>query len=244
MKTSVTTAASAATPVATLSGDFSATMKTSLMRPLLRAYRISSAQTGDSYARLGAPAGVSIEADIAAINAKTANLPASPAAVGSAMTLSGDFTSTMKTSLNASTPASVQNIAAQTGDSYARLGAPAGVSIEADIAAINAKTTNLPGSPAAVGSAMTLSGDFTATMKTSIDTEVTNQFNAAIPGTPTAGSIFAYIQALKWGLLNKMVITDANGNTVGYKDDDATQAFSVSGMFTDNSTTTTRLRPL
>ncbi len=34
----------------------------------------------------------------------------------------GDFTSTMKTSLNASTPASVQNISAQTGDSFARIG--------------------------------------------------------------------------------------------------------------------------
>lgn len=44
----------------------------------------------------------------------------------------------------------------QTGDNYPRLGAPAGASMSADIAAINAKTTNLPGSPAAVGSAMTL----------------------------------------------------------------------------------------
>lgn len=45
---------------------------------------------------------------------------------------------------------------AMTGDAYARLGAPAGASVSADIAAVNAKTTNLPGSPAAVGSAMTL----------------------------------------------------------------------------------------
>ncbi len=43
--------------------------------------------TGDAYARLGAPAGASLSADIAAVNAKTTNLPASPAAVGSAMTL-------------------------------------------------------------------------------------------------------------------------------------------------------------
>lgn len=45
----------------------------------------------------------------------------------------GDFTATMKTSLNAATPASVQNISAQTGDSFARLGAPSGASIDADI---------------------------------------------------------------------------------------------------------------
>jgi hypothetical protein len=48
----------------------------------------------------------------------------------------GDFTATMKTSLNAATPTSVQNISAQTGDGYARLGAPAGASISADIAAV------------------------------------------------------------------------------------------------------------
>jgi hypothetical protein len=89
-----------------------------------------------------------------------------------------------------------------------------------------------------------VSGDLSATMKTSVGTAVSTQLNTAIPGSPTAGSIFQYIQALKWALLNKMAITDANGNTVGYEDDDATQAFSVSGMFTDNSTTTTRLRPL
>lgn len=92
--------------------------------------------------------------------------------VGNAITgvtaaLTGDFSATMKTSLNAATPASVQNIAAQTGDSYAlangtsgfvaikgevdtilsdvntgngalwnRIGAPAGASIAADIAAV------------------------------------------------------------------------------------------------------------
>lgn len=44
-------------------------------------------QTGDSYARLGAPAGASVSADVAAVKAKTDLIPASPAAVGSAMTL-------------------------------------------------------------------------------------------------------------------------------------------------------------
>jgi len=51
-------------------------------------------QTGDSYVRIGSPAGASVSADVAAIEAnavaikaKTDNLPANPAAVGSAMTL-------------------------------------------------------------------------------------------------------------------------------------------------------------
>ncbi len=50
---------------------------------------MGTAQTGDAYARLGAPAGASVSADVAAvksdtgaIKAKTDNLPASPAATG------------------------------------------------------------------------------------------------------------------------------------------------------------------
>jgi hypothetical protein len=39
----------------------------------------STAQTGDNYARLGAPAGASHAADVAAIHAKTTNLPSDPA---------------------------------------------------------------------------------------------------------------------------------------------------------------------
>jgi hypothetical protein len=66
----------------------------------------------------------------------------------------------------------------QTGDNFARIGAPAGASVSADIAATKAdtaaiklKTDNLPGSPAAVGSAMTL----TSGERTSIANEVENQ---------------------------------------------------------------------
>lgn len=59
------------------------------------------AMTGDAYARLGAPAGASVSADVAAVKvdtaavkAKTDNLPAAPAATGDAMTLtSGERTS-------------------------------------------------------------------------------------------------------------------------------------------------------
>lgn len=142
-------------------------------------------QTGDSFARLGAPAGVSVSADIAAIEAQTddigvagagltalgdarlANLDATvssrlaPAGTLATVTnltnapTAGDFTAVMKTSLNASTPASVTTVTGnvngnvtgsvgsvvghtpQTGDSFARLGAPAGASVSADILAID-----------------------------------------------------------------------------------------------------------
>jgi hypothetical protein len=66
-------------------------------------------EAGATAAALATVAGY-IDTEVAAIKAKTDNLPASPAAVGSAMTLSGDFSATMKTSLNAATPTSVQNI--------------------------------------------------------------------------------------------------------------------------------------
>lgn len=55
----------------------------------INAYAGNTVQTGDAFARLGAPAGASVSVDIAAIktvadavNAKTTNLPAAPAAVG------------------------------------------------------------------------------------------------------------------------------------------------------------------
>ena len=39
-----------------------------------------------------------------------------------------------------------------------------------------------------------------------------------------------------------MEVTNANGNTVIYKDDGTTPAFSVPSAITDDSTTTTRKR--
>lgn len=55
------------------SGDFTATMKTSL------GTAVGTAQTGDSFARLGAPAGASISADIAAIESQTDDIGAAGA---------------------------------------------------------------------------------------------------------------------------------------------------------------------
>ena len=101
-------------------------------------------QSGDSYARLGAPAGASQAADIAAIKAKTDLLPSSPAATGEAMTLtSGERTSiasavwaaTVRTLTAISDSSGVTTLLSrilgvlasgthqpQSGDSYARIG--------------------------------------------------------------------------------------------------------------------------
>lgn len=73
-----------------------------------------------------------------------------------------------------------------------------------------------------------------------VNTEVDNALNTAIPGAPTADSINQYIQHLKWVLANKMAITEATGNTVGYKDDGITQAYSVAAAFTTAAGITTR----
>lgn len=72
MKTSL----NAATPVASLSGDLTPTMKTSVTTaataatPTIAGYTGNTPQTGDAYARLGAPTGASTAADIATVNGK------------------------------------------------------------------------------------------------------------------------------------------------------------------------------
>lgn len=93
-------------------------------------------QTGDSFARLGAPAGASISADIAAVKSDTAGiksktdaLPANPASQTKLDTLH-----------DTRLPGVVQP---QTGDSFARLGAPAGASVSADLAAVKSDTANI-----------------------------------------------------------------------------------------------------
>lgn len=69
-------------------------------------------QTGDSFARLGAPAGVSVSADVAAVKAQTAAIEG--------------FVDALETRV----PGVVQP---QTGDSFARLGAPVGASLSVDL---------------------------------------------------------------------------------------------------------------
>jgi hypothetical protein len=87
----------------------------------------------------------------------------------------------------------------QSGDAYARLGAPAGASVSADIAAVNAKTTNLPASPAAVGSNMGTVSSVTGSVN-SVTTGVTLSaaavqaiWDAATSALTTAGSIGKYL---------------------------------------------------
>lgn len=87
--------------------------------------RISDYLTGDAYVRLGAPAGASVSADVAAIKAETAEI-GSPAGVS----VSADI---------AAVKAETALIKLATDE----IGSPAGVSVSADIAAIKAETASI-----------------------------------------------------------------------------------------------------
>ena len=89
------------------------------------------AMTGDAFARLGAPANASIASDIAVVNAKTTNLPASPAAVGSAMTLASGAIITATFATDAISAAAVSAAAVTK--------IQAGLSSSTDITGINNK---------------------------------------------------------------------------------------------------------
>lgn len=103
----------------------------------------------------------------------------------------------------------------QTGDSFARLGEPAGANVSADIASIKSETA------AIVADTNELQTDDTP---------------AALAAVKTVVDLIEDI------IRNKMEITDANGNLVLYEDDGTTPKYSVSACVVDNSTTTTRKR--
>lgn len=106
----------------------------------------ASRLSGDAFARLGAPAGASVSADIAAVKTDTAAIKVTTDKF--VFTVANMVDSNVIDWKGATAPA-------MTGDSFARLGAPVGASHSADVAAVktvvdavNAKTTNLPPDPA------------------------------------------------------------------------------------------------
>ncbi len=106
-----------------------------------------------------------VDTEVAAIKAKTDNLPASPAAVGSAMTLaSGAITAAVIAT-------GAIDADALATDAGTEIGAAVKTAVEAagsHLALIKAKTDNLPASPAAVGSQMDLVNAPNATAVTAI----------------------------------------------------------------------------
>ena len=109
---------------------------------------------------------------------------------------------------------------------------------------IKAKTDTIPTSPATEATLATIIGY--------IDTEVaaikavTDKLDAEVTDATVleAGSLLDRLRVIGWILRNKMVVTDANGNTVIYKDDGVTPAFNVHAALTDVMGITTRERLL
>jgi hypothetical protein len=106
-----------------------------------------TAQTGDSFARLGAPAGASVSADIL-------DLPTVAEFDARTLVAASYFDPAADTVATVTTVTTLTGHTAQTGDSFARLGAPAGASVSADIAAIKAETADIL-HPLASGTAQT-----------------------------------------------------------------------------------------
>lgn len=92
---------------------------------------ISLNQTGDSYARLGAPAGASVSADVAAVKTDTAAVKVQTDKL--VFTVANQVDVNVLDWKSATAPA-------MTGDAFARLGAPTGASLAADIQEIEAET--------------------------------------------------------------------------------------------------------
>ena len=126
-----------------------------------------------------------------------------------------------------------------TTDIPAILGTPAGASISADIAVIEGYTDDI-----GVAGAGLTAVPWNASWDAEVQSEVFDALNAEITDATslTANGLLDRLRAVMWILRNKIEVTDANGNTVIYKDDSITAGFTVNAMLTDNSTTTTRLR--
>lgn len=91
-----------------------------------------TAQTaGDIFARIGAPAGASIAADVAAVKVDTAAVKVQTDKL--AFTVANQVDANVLDWKSATAPA-------MTGDAFARLGAPAGASVSADVAAVKVDT--------------------------------------------------------------------------------------------------------
>lgn len=91
-------------------------------------------QTGDSYARIGAPAGASVSADVAAVKVDTAAVKVQTDKM--AFTVANQIDSNVIDWKGSAAPA-------MTGDAFARLGAPAGASVSVDVAAVKAQTASI-----------------------------------------------------------------------------------------------------
>jgi hypothetical protein len=179
-----------------------------LYRPKITVGETSTAQTGDSFARLGAPAGASVSADVAAVKVDTAAI-----LVDTGTTLDAKI-DTIDSIVDAILLDTAEIGAAGAGltalATAANLATVAGY-IDTEVAAIKAKTDNLPASPAAVSDIPTATENADALLNR--DMSAVSDTNARTP-----------LNALRL-LRNKW--TSAAGTLTVTKEDDTTSAWTA-----------------
>lgn len=145
------------------------------------AYDVLTAVTGDAYARLGAPAGASISADVAGVQSDTndiqtripaalvagridASVGAMAANVMTAAAAAADLTTELQAGLSTLDAAGIRTaVGLATANLDTQLTAIDDY-IDTEVAAIKAKTDNLPAAPAAVGDIPTVATILTTAM--------------------------------------------------------------------------------
>lgn len=188
--------------------NFTGTGASALVKDDVTDWKASAApaMTGDAYARLGAPAGASVSADVAAAKADTAAIKTQTDKM--AFTVANQIDSNVIDWKGATAPA-------MTGDAFARLGAPAGASVSADVAAVKSDTaTSLSNESAIAGyidtevAAIKAKTDqLTFTVTNQIDSNVLDWKSATAPamtgdayarlGAPNGASVSADVAAVK-----------------------------------------------
>lgn len=184
------------------------------------------ANTGDAFARLGAPVGVSISADIAEVEGETDTILTNT--TGITFTIANQVDVNVVDWKGAAAPA-------MTGDAFARLGAPTGASIAVDIQEIETETDTL-----LAGVTVTTNNDKTGYSLTGNTAQTGDVYNLLTVAAQTElaavpASTATLTDMLKWLFLlarnkitqtstTQLVRNNADGATVGTStvSDDAT----------------------
>lgn len=174
----------------------------SIERALATLALIKARLTGDIMARVGAPVGASLSADIAGVQSDTDNLQTR---IPAALTADG----------NIKADALRVNGTAQTAGDLAALLVILATYVDTEVAAIKAKTDNLPASPAAVGDIPTAIQNADALLNRDMST-----------GTDSGSTTVRTVrQALRF-LRNKWSIS--GGTLTVLKEDDSTSSWTAS----------------
>lgn len=191
-------------------------------------------QTGDSYARLGAPAGASVSADIAAIEAQTDDIGVAGAGLTAMpwnVAWDAEVQSEVADALAAYDPPTNAEMEARTllAAAYATAANQATIAgyLDTEVAAIKAKTDNLPAAPAATGDIPSA-----ATIATAVLTTAMTEAYSTAGGTKTvAQALYEIAQMLQEKAVASTTLTvkkvDGSTSAMTFTLDDATAPTSI-----------------